>query len=152
ALPISTVQKGCLKVKTYVHYPWYSFFCQDNYGSFSMSSSDSLGSGSRTAARGFRGRGQEEREVERCPEDQGESELPRQGEEVVEEAVGVAGEGAVVREAPGTELGGIDRLDREENKEYIENDSDQESPAQVPQPLPPGDVRHGEEEGEEEHQ
>src|SRR5262249_55439301 len=110
-----------------------------------------LGRRSRTGARGFRGRGQEEREVERRPEDQGQSELSRQVQDVVERAVGVAGEGSVVREAPGAELGGIDRLDREEDEEDVEEDGDEDRPTQVSQPLPPGDVRHGEEEGEEEH-
>src|SRR5262245_23930843 len=94
----------------------------------------------------------DELQVERRPEREGEGELEGEVEEMVGEAVGVAGEGAVVRDAPAAELGRVGDLDLQKDDQDVEEDGDQERPAEVSEPLPPGDARHGEEEGREEHQ
>lgn len=53
------------------------------------------------------------------------------------EAEEVAGEGAVVLEAPVAELGGVGELDPERDQQEVEEDGDQAGPAQVGQPPPP---------------
>src|SRR6185369_1005602 len=59
------------------------------------------------------------------PQDQRERELERQVEEMLAEAPEVAGEGAVVGQAPVAELGGVDEFHVEEEQEDVEEDRDQ---------------------------
>jgi uncharacterized membrane protein YhaH (DUF805 family) len=92
------------------------------------------------------------RQVERRPEQEGEGELERQVEQVLAEAPEVAREGTVMSQAPGSEPHGIGGLHVEEDQEDVEEDGDQQSPAEARQPPAPGDPWHGQEQGAQHHQ
>ncbi len=91
-------------------------------------------------------------QVEAGPEQERQRELERQIEQVLAESPEVAGEGAVVSQAPGAKAGGIDELHAEEDQHDVEEHGRQQGPAEVLQSLPPGEARHGEEERDQHHQ